>query len=186
MFHSIRFWRNYGIIVSFLLLLSLLFQSGQIFEAVPSFEEEIIWKTYPFPNEHFQIAFPSTTSIQPIPVGGEVLYNLRFVDGKGRFHGLIQRWKIEDLQKFVTEAKIHGEGLLSYNIKNYGKNDMSGILLEYEQQTPSGEVIAARDLFLRSKNKGEVYRIAFFVPKQAEKPWHKTVFDTMVSTFKPI
>lgn len=178
-----HFWKWYGVFMTLAFLIVWLNQEeSAVVQRV--FYQQLAYKEYTFADGAFKLSFPATVHLQSEFWGEkEVLYNLRFFDPKYRYHGLVQKWKIQDLKSFLQSSRDHARRTITdYELESYTVNERNGYLVSYTQETTSGTTFHAMDLFLKAED-DRVFRIVYFVADDLMNEDHRKNFHHIVQTF---
>lgn len=181
-FLEIQFWKWYGVLVT--ILLAVVWLGGQGEKTTPVFYQQLAYKKFQYAEAGFEIQFPATVQTQSeVWDGKDISFNLRFFDPKYRYHGLIQRWKMKNIKEFVYSVQKHKRNIEDYRVEPFQTQNYRGYLVQYQQETDSGTLYRAFDLFIPVKDE-TVFRIVYFVPDDMMKEDHRKNFSHIVQSFE--
>lgn len=109
----------------------------------------------------------------------EVCFHLAFHDPVMKFHGFLEKWRVEDLAGFLADAR-QNTGLA---LHGYRQRRTNGRVELFYFQTGREGTYLGREFFF-PLNKGSYIRWAFFLPAGSYQPLHEGVFARIVGSFR--
>jgi len=105
---------------------------------------------------------PEATEVHRSPDQGENMqFSLYFVNSELAFRGYVQVWKVNDLDRFLSDSKSFSPfDYRSYSISKVQQNNYQGLLTEWTANLGQN-LISGKEYWLRI-NSEEVARVSFF------------------------